>query len=418
MRARKHDKPELVVPAGDWSSLGAAIEGGADSVYFGVKGWSMRQRADNFDPLEIKKVMKLLHDAGRKGYLALNVIVFNKEIDRVRKVLKHAASAGVDAVILWDTAVLAMAKEEGLKVHLSTQASVSNIEAIRFYASIGVKRIVLARECSLSDIRDMIRQIKKEKIDCSIETFIHGAMCVSVSGRCFLSQHSFLKSANRGECLQPCRREFDIVDTDGDSKYILGRDYVMSPKDLCTVEILDELIKSGIHAFKIEGRIRSSEYVKVATEVYREAVDSFFEGKLNDELKSSLKKKLKTVYNRGFSLGFYEGDPDDWISRELGSEYERVYVGEVLKFYKKIGVAEVFVRSEGVKKGQEIVIIGKNTPVRTVKIEEMEKDHKTVDSGSKGEPVGIKLPFVVKPKDKVFIRRLRYPDRKKDISLD
>jgi len=415
VKVTEYNKPELVVPAGDWSSLSAAIEHGADSVYFGVKAWSMRQRADNFDPLEIKKVMGLLHENGRRGYLALNIIVFNKEIDRVKKVLLHARKAGVDAVILWDMSVLTMAREAGLRIHLSTQASVSNIEAIRYYASIGVKRIVLARECSLEDTRTMIKQIKKEKINCGIEVFIHGAMCVSISGRCFLSQHSFSKSANRGECLQPCRREFDIIDTDGDSRYVLGRDYVLSSKDLCTVDILDRLITAGIHAFKIEGRIRSSEYVKMATLVYRKAIDSFFEGKLDDELKLDLKKRLKTVYNRGASTGFYEGKPEDWISRELGSEYERVYLGEVVKYYKKIGVAEVFVRNEGLRKGQEIVIMGKTTPARITKIDELQKDHKPVDFGTKGEPVGVKLPFSVKPKDKVFIRRFRDPDKKEDI---
>jgi len=396
-------KPELVSPAGDWSSLRSAVKGGADSVYFGVKGLNMRNTADNFDLLELEKIMKFLHGEGLKGYLALNVIVFNKEIGRVEKIIHRAAESGVDAVILWDMAVMKAAVEAGLRVHLSTQASVSNFEALKFYASLGVKRIVLARECTLEDIRNILALINKEKIDCQVETFIHGAMCVSISGRCFLSQQTFSKSANRGECLQPCRREFEIIDTDKDLRYVLGRDYVLSPKDLCTVDIIDDLITSGIHAFKIEGRVRSPEYVGEVTSVYREAIDSFFEGTLDKGKKAELTKRLKGVYNRGFSTGFYPGDPENWISMELGAEYEKTYIGEVVKYYKQIGVAEIFVRSGEIRTGQEVVIMGKNTPAQMMKIEEMQKDHVPVTSACSGEPVGIKIDFAVKPKDKVFI---------------
>ena len=271
---------ELVSPAGDWSSLAGAIEAGCDSVYFGVKGLSMRNLATNFDILEIKKLMSTLHKHGKKGYLALNVIIYNKEINKIKKILKEAKVARVDAIILWDMAVFSIAKELGLKIHLSTQASISNFLALKNYCQQGTKRVVLARENSLSDIKAIASKIKKEKLTCQIETFIHGAMCLSVSGRCFLSEYSFSKSANRGECIQPCRREYIIYDTQGDCQYLAGKDYLLSPKDLCTIDFIDKLIEAGIDAFKIEGRIRSPEYVRVVTSAYRRAIDAYFSGKL------------------------------------------------------------------------------------------------------------------------------------------
>ncbi len=405
----KHKKPELVAPAGDWPSLYSAIDAGADSVYFGVKGMNMRHAASNFDMLEIKKVMGLLKKNRRKGYLSLNVIVFNDETAKVKKILDRARENGVDAVILWDMAVLKLAKEAGLNIHLSTQASVANFEALKFYSSLGVKRVVLARECSLSDIRTILGKIEQEKIDCRIETFIHGAMCVSISGRCFLSQESFSRSANRGKCLQPCRREFLIKNKEEDSQYILGRNYVLSSKDLCTIDIIDRLITSGIHAFKIEGRIRSPEYVKVVTSVYRKAIDAFLEDRLDGGgLKEDLRDRLKEVYNRGFSTGFYLGEPGSGdFSKELENEHEKVFLGEIVKFYKKISVAEIFIRNEGIKVGQEILISGRTTPASFAKVTELQQYHKPVDSACIGEAVAIKLPFTARPKDKAFIWRRR-----------
>ncbi|MCQ9205909.1 MAG: U32 family peptidase [Omnitrophica bacterium] len=398
-------KPELVSPAGDWSSLRSAISSGADSVYFGVKGINMRNLASNFDILEIKKVMDVLHRNKRRGYLALNVIVYDREINKITKILKEAKISKVDAVIAWDMAVFFLAKKLGLKIHLSTQASISNFLALKQYYALGARRIVLARENRLCDIKNIIQAIKKEKINCEIETFIHGAMCISISGRCFLSEHSFTKSANRGECLQPCRREFTITDVEGDSQYILGRDYLLSPKDLCTIDFLDNLIKAGINAFKIEGRNRSPEYVKVVTAVYRRAIDCFFSGKLDNELKARLKKELKTVYTRGFSSGFYWGEPKDSNSRVLENTYEKVYAGEVIKFYKKINVAEIRVRNESLKKGAQILCIGKNTPASFAEISDIQINHEFVEELTKGQTGGVKLPFGVRRNDKVFIWR-------------
>ncbi|HQL41597.1 MAG TPA: peptidase U32 family protein, partial [Candidatus Omnitrophota bacterium] len=263
MKTHKKIYPELVAPAGDWASVHAATSAGADAVYFGVKTLNMRHEASNFDLLEIKKVINFLHERGVKGYLTVNTIIMEADRPKLRRILKEAKAAEVNAVILWDTAALSMAMEAGLKVHLSTQASVASADAVAFYARLGVSRIVLARECTLDDIQQITREVKKRKIPCDLEAFVHGAMCVSISGRCFLSELSFDKSANRGECLQPCRREFAIRDVDDESQYILGQDYVLSPKDLCAIDFLDKLMESGLVAFKIEGRMRSPEYIRV-----------------------------------------------------------------------------------------------------------------------------------------------------------
>lgn len=396
--------PELVAPAGDWASVQTAVSAGASSVYFGVKTLNMRHEASNFDLLEIKKVVEFLHKNGRKGYLTINTVILENERVKLEKILKTAKAAKVDAVILWDAAALSLAKKHGLRVHLSTQASVANIEAVAFYAKVGVKRIVLARECTLHDIAHIAAEIKRRKIPCEIETFIHGAMCVSISGRCFLSEFSFDKSANRGECLQPCRREYNIRDIENEVEYILGKDYVLSPKDLCTIDFIDELIKSGVAAFKIEGRMRSPEYIRETVKAYRAALEAFAQGKLTVKLKAELKKELAKVYNRGFSSGFYFGTPGKKdMSQALGHSHEKVYLGEVKKFYKNISVADIRVQNGSLKKGDELLFIGRTTPALQTRVQEMQSDHQFVDEATKGTAVGVKLPFPVRPKDKVFL---------------
>ena len=397
--------PELVSPAGDWASLRSAVASGCDSAYFGLKGINMRSLTTNFDISELKKITGFLHKNKRKAYLALNVIIYNKELKKVEKILKEAKKAEVDAVVLWDMAVFSLAKKLGLRIHLSTQAAVSNYQALTAYSRLGARRIVLARESSLADIKMINRAIKKGKVKCEIETFIHGAMCVSVSGRCFLSGYSFLEPANRGRCLQPCRREFLISDTQENKQYIIGKDYILSPKDLCSIEFIDKLIEAGASALKIEGRGRSPEYVGVVTSVYRRAIDAYVQGKLSLKLKKGLKKELKSVYNRGFSSGFYLGDPSEERSRKLEATHEKIYSGEIIKFYKKIKVAEVRVRNEPLRKGDRIVCMGKNTPASFAQLKDLQINHEFVNIIDKGERGGIKLPFPAKRNDKIFIWR-------------
>lgn len=404
----KYKKPELVSPAGDWCALATAVESGADSVYFGIKDLNMRHWAGNFDMLEMKKVMSLLHDNGKRGYLALNTVMYNTDIKKIKKILENAKIAKVDAVILWDMAVLKYAKDLLLKIHLSTQASVANFTALKLYHSLGVRRIVLARECKLSDIKEIVKSVKKEKLNCEIETFAHGALCVSISGRCFLSHHLFSKSANRGMCLQPCRREFLIKETqEKGNEYVLGKDYVLSAKDLCTVEFIDKLIETGISAFKIEGRMRSAEYVGEVTSVYREAIDSFVEGKLDSKKKKALKKRLSLTYNRGFTDGFFFAQPKDTGSRKGQSAYNKLFVGKVINFYSKVNVAGLSIIDNGIKKGQSVLIYGKNTPARVIIVDEMHKDNSPIDHAKKGDMIGIKLPFKARRNDKVFLYELK-----------
>ncbi len=403
-------KPELVCPAGDWSSLITAVDSGADSVYFGIKGMNMRARAGNFDILELKKITDYLHAKHKKGFLALNTIIKNSEIDKVNKILHAAKDANIDAVILSDMSVLQMAKELGLKPHLSTQASVSNSKAVSFFSTLGVKRIVLSRECTLEDQKNIIEYIHHNNISVEIEVFIHGAMCVSVSGRCFLSLHTFGKSANRGECMQPCRREYTIIEKNDrgygkEAEYIIGSDYIMSPQDLCTIDFIDKIMDAGVNSLKIEGRMRSKEYVRTVVSTYRKAIDLHFEKKLTPELKTTYKKELGTVYNRGFSEGFYFGRPFNWINSKLEQKNEKIFVGDVTNYFKKIGVAEVLIRYKELNKGDKIFISGKKTPGQFAVAEELQQNHKSVQTVKRGELLGLKVPFRVRINDKIYIWR-------------
>jgi len=404
----KYKRPELIAPAGDWPALSTALASGADAVYFGIKDLNMRQGAGNFDILEIKKVISAIHQQGKQGYLTLNTIIYNSDIKKIKQILAKAKKAGVDAVVLWDMAVLEEARAIGLPVHLSTQASVANFSALKFYHSLGVKRIVLARECRLADIQRIIKNIKKEKLDCEIEVFIHGALCLSVSGRCLLSHYSFSKVANRGECIQPCRREFLIKENRDGKEYVLGHDFLLSPRDLCTIDFIDKLIKSGISAFKIEGRGRSAEYVGEVTSVYKQAIDQFLKGGLGPALKKTLKEKLALTYNRGFTDGFFFEQDNQTGSKEGTSGYNKTYVGKIGKFYKKISVAEVRLINAPLKKGQNILVFGKTTPAQVATVEQLRnRDRAVINFAEKGELIAVKLPFRARPGDKVFLYELK-----------
>jgi putative protease len=395
-------KPELLAPAGNMSSLLSAIEAKADAVYFGIKNLNMRHEASNFDVLEIKKVMKHLHDNGLKGYLALNVLVYDNELPKIKNIIKEAKKAKVDGIICWDAAIINIAKEAKLDINISTQASVSNFEAVKFYNDLGAKKIILARECSLKIIKDIISKIKKHKLHCQIETFIHGAMCVSISGRCFLSEEAFGKSANRGKCLQPCRREYIITDKDKEAEYIIGEDYILSARDLCSIEFIDKLIEAGIKSFKIEGRMRQPEYVKEVTSAYRKAIDAYFNNSLTLKLKKTLKKKLEGIYHRSYSDGFYFKKPPSGQA-VVERSYDKIYLGDVRKYFNKIGVAEIIIRAGLLKAGDKILISGPKTPATFSEISEIEINYKRVKKALKGQIVGIKVPSRVRPKDKLFI---------------
>ncbi len=401
----KRKKPELIAPAGDWISLKAAVEAGADAVYFGLKEFSMRAKAKNFKLNELKKVVEKCHENDIKAYLTLNTIIHEEELEKIKNILKKVKKAKVDAIHAWDMSIIKEALRLKIPVHLSTQASVSNSEAVKYYKKIGVERVILARECSLKQIKNIKEKIK----GIEIEVFIHGAMCVSVSGRCFISQFEFGKSANRGECLQPCRREYTVIDDEG-KKLKLKNDFIMSPKDLCTLPFIEKLKKAGIDAFKIEGRMRSPEYVKTVTEVYREAVDK----KLDKKDVKRLMKELEAVYNRGFSSGFYLGKPmPEDFTDAYGSKAteKKVYIGNVVHFYDKIMVAEIKIESRGLKVGDKIMVQGDKTGVYEQKLKSMEINHKKVKKAGKGKTTAVKLDKKARKNNKVYVISRRDSER-------
>ena len=394
-------KVELLAPVAGWPALRTAVESGADSVYFGINQLNMRANAKNFSLSELKKVVCYCHENKVKAYLAVNTIVYEDELKKIRQILKKAKNAKIDAVILWDIAVLEEAKKLKLDIHLSTQASVSNSTSANFYKKMGVSRIILARECSLKQIKEISKNSNIE-----IETFIHGAMCVSVSGRCFLSQEIFGRSANRGDCLQPCRREYIIKDAEEKHKLKIGKDYVMSPKDLCALPFIDKLAKSGITSFKIEGRNRSPEYVKVVTSAYRNAIDDYYNKKLTKEKIKSYIEKLKKVYNREFSSGFFLGLPTAKdFTHSYGSKAttRKKYLGFVKNYYKKVSVAEIKLEAGDIKAGDNILVIGNKTGVVDEKIVSMQIEKKEVKKAKKGSSVGIKTKNQLRANDKVYV---------------
>jgi len=419
-------KPKLLAPAGDFLTLRAALDAGCDEVYFGVKGLNMRAGARNFSVSDLKKISKLCHENNVKAYLAINTIVYESELAKVEKTIAAAKKAGIDAIIAWDMAVVEKAVKKGMEVHLSTQASISNYSALESYKKKikNLKRVILARECSLDDIKKIILKVKKNKLGVEVETFIHGAMCVSVSGRCFMSQELFNKSANRGECLQPCRRKYGtylLKDPEEGHELLLGDDYVMSPNDLCTMDFIEDLIDSGIVSFKIEGRNRSPEYVHTVVSCYRTIIDYYIDYKAKikkskdekkefEALKKGLMKKLENVYYRGFSSGFFMGKPvNEWsgVYGSKGKEFKR-YIGKVVNYYAKIGVAEVFVESYPVKKGDEIMFLGPTSGVIRQKLVVMHDDSGEIVSAKKG------MNITVKSKEKVRKNDLLYKIVKRD----
>ncbi|MCX7798235.1 MAG: U32 family peptidase [Melioribacter sp.] len=400
MNKRYENKPELLAPAGDWSMLNAAIKAGADAIYFGIENLNMRVMARNFRLKDLKEISNICKKNNVRAHLALNTIIYESELDDVEKIISAAKEYGIDMIIGWDLAVLQKCKDYEMPFCVSTQASVSNSEAAKFYKNLGAQRIVLARECSLDKIKEI-----KNKVDIEIETFIHGAMCVAVSGRCFMSHEVFNKSANRGECLQPCRREYEILDKDEKYSLIIGDGYVLSPKDLCTIEFIDKLIEAKIDAFKIEGRKRSPEYIYKVVSVYRNAIDLYFEDKLTDDKKKLFVEELRKVYNRGFSTGFYFETPGaESYANAYGSiaTTRKVYVGKVLNYYKKKKIAYVKIEANNLSVGDSIYIIGNTTGVVELKIEEMMKDEKIIKIAEKGTDITFPCKDLVRENDKVY----------------
>ncbi len=396
----KRKKPELLAPVGNWPMLKTAVKAGADAVYFGVESLNMRAKAKNFTTDDLPEIVRFCRENGVDTHLTLNTIIYDDELDELERITNAAKSAGITMIICWDQAVIQKCVEKDIPFCISTQASIANSAAAEYYKNLGASRIVLARECALNKIKNIIKNV-----DIEVETFVHGAMCVAVSGRCFLSHEVFGKSANRGECLQPCRREYKIYDDSGESEFYLGEDYIMSPKDLNAIKFIDQLIEAGIRSFKIEGRKRSPEYILQTVSVYRKAIDLWFEGKLSEEVKEELFTELGKVYNRGFSDGFYFGRPG---SKEFAEQYgsrsetRKEYLGIVLHYYPKAEVAHILLEAGDLTPGDPIYIIGNATGVVKLEPDSLFVDDKPAEKGLKKEEVTFKCPEKLRLNDKVY----------------
>ena len=406
-----------MAPAGNFECLRAAIQGGADSVYFGVGQLNMRSHsANNFSPDDLAEVVRICREAGVKSYLTLNIVLYQEDLPAMRQTLDAAAAAGVDAIIASDMAAIMYCRSIGLEVHISTQLSISNVEALRFYAQFA-DVVVLARELNLDQVKDIYETIQRDRI-CGpsgnlvrIEMFAHGALCMAISGKCYLSLHSYGASANRGACYQVCRRGYEVTDLDTGNKLLIDNKYIMSPKDLCTIEFMERIIDSGVKVFKIEGRARSAEYVKRCASCYSRAAQAVCDGEYTPELAASLKSELAEVFNRGFWDGYYQGARLGEWSAVYGSQatLKKVYCGKVTNWFDRIGVAEISIESAPLKLGDKAMAIGATTGVVEFKVEDMRVNLKPAQTAEKGVRCSVAVPTDICPDgrlrrgDKVYI---------------
>ena len=407
---------EIMSPAGSFECLQAAIQGGADSVYFGVGRLNMRSRsAANFAPEDLAEVVRICHSAGVKAYLTLNIILYDNDLPQMREAVRAAVDAGVDAIIASDLSVLEYARSLGMEIHASTQLNISNIEALRFWSR-WIDVAVLARELNLEQVKVISDAIAAEGIcgpsgkPVRLEMFAHGALCMAVSGKCYLSLHAYGASANRGACMQVCRRGYGVTDLETGYELNLDNEYIMSPKDLCTIEFMQKMADSGVKVFKIEGRARSAEYVLRCTRCYRDAADAIEAGTYTPELAAALKERLAEVFNRGFWDGWYQGAPLGEWSSVYGSHATRrkVYLGKISNWFDRIGVAEIAVEAAPLHKGDEIMVIGPTSGVTQLTVSDMRLELQPCDEAPKGSRCSVAIPVGesgehVRRGDKVFL---------------
>ena len=408
-------KMEIMAPAGTYESLMAAIKAGADSVYFGVEQLNMRSRSANFKLGDLKKIAAICHKNNVKSYLTVNTIIYDHDTILMKKICQAAKESGVDAIIAFDMAVLEYVRSIGLNVHCSTQLNISNIEAVRFFSRYS-NVIVLARELTLKQIKEICEQIRKQEIRgpngelVKIEVFCHGALCVAISGKCYMSLATDNASANRGACLQNCRRAYKVIDEETGDELVIDNKYVMSPKDLCTIGMLDRLQDAGVCILKIEGRGRPPEYVYTVTCTYKEAVNSLSEGKYTEKNIKAWTKRLESVYNRGFwQNGYYMGKKLGEWSGVYGSKAtkEKHLIGSVRHYYGKPQVAEILLEAGNLSKSEQVLIIGPTTGIVDLNAEEIFLDDKETTEVKKGNVITIKVPNKVREKDKVYVMRKR-----------
>ncbi len=403
-------KVELMAPAGSFESLMAGIQAGANSVYFGIEQLNMRSRSSNNFTLEdLGKISEICKKHKVKTYLTLNTIVYDHDISLMKGILDAAKANHIDAVIASDHSVMNYAKKTGIKVHISTQANVSNIDSIEFFSAYA-DVMVLARELSLMQVASITKEIKRRKITgpsgelVRVEIFAHGALCMAVSGKCYMSLHSNFASANRGACIQNCRKSYVVTDKEDGVEFEIDNEYIMSAKDLCTIDFIDKIMDAGVTVLKIEGRGRSADYVYTVTKCYREAIDSYYDGTYGADKFEDWKKRLATVFNRGFWDGYYLGRTMGEWNNEYGSKAtkRKTFIGKGVKYFKDVNVGEFKLESHSLSVGEEILITGPTTGVMQFVVDEIRVDEKIVKKAVKGELFSIKVNERIRPSDKVY----------------
>lgn len=401
---------EIMAPVGSYESLHAAIEAGADAVYFGIEGLNMRSRSsNNFTLDDLHSIAATCRERGVKTYLTVNTVIYDDDIEKCHAIIDAAREASITAIIASDVAAIMYARQVGVEVHISTQVNVTNIEAVRFYAQYA-DVVVLAREVDLERVALIHRQIEEQQIRgphgelVRIEMFCHGALCMAVSGKCYLSLHELNSSANRGACTQICRRGYTVRDRETGEELDVENQYIMSPKDLKTIHFLNKMIDAGVRVFKIEGRARGPEYVKIAVECYNEAINSVIDGTYSEEKIAAWDERLDRIFNRGFWNGYYLGQRlGEWTSK-YGSSATRtkVYAAKGVRYFSNIGVAEFLMESGELNVGDEIVITGPTTGAIIMTLDEIRVDLKPVERTVKGERFSIKVPAKIRPSDKLY----------------
>lgn len=410
MTKNKRDMIELMAPAGNFAAMQAAIDAGADSVYFGVEQLSMRARSTmNFTLEDLREVVERCAPKNVKTYITLNTIIYDHDLNLAKRIIDEAVAAGITAIIASDQAVIQYAKTKGLPVHISTQLNVTNIETVKFY-SLFADVMVLSRELSMRQVQKIVEAVKRDEVRgpngelVRIEIFAHGALCMAVSGKCYLSLHTQNSSANRGACIQNCRRKYKVIDLEGGHELEIDNEYIMSPKDLCTIDFLDQVIATGVGVLKIEGRGRAPEYVKTVIECYREAIDAYEAGTYDQEKIDGWMQRLEKVYNRGFWSGYYLGqEMGEWTKKHGSSATQKkVFLGKGLHYYPKAGIAQFRIDAYSLKVGDTVVVIGPTTGVVETTIEELMVDGKPVQEATRGMECTFPLKETIRTSDKLY----------------
>lgn len=408
---------EIMAPVGSYESLMAAIQGGADSIYFGIEGLNMRSRSsNNFTIDDLRKIVTICQEHNIKSYLTVNTVIYGEDIPLMQDIINAAKQSGISAIIAADVAAMSYANSIGQEVHLSTQLNISNAEALKFYARFA-DVVVLARELNLNQVHEIYEEINRHQIKgpagelIRIEMFAHGALCMAISGKCYLSLHEMNASANRGACMQICRRAYTVKDKDTDIELDVENQYIMSPKDLKTIHFMNKMMDAGVRVFKIEGRARGPEYVRIVTECYKEAVRAYCDGTFCEEKVSAWNERLRMVFNRGFWNGYYLGQRlGEWSSKYgSGATRKKVYVARGIKYFDKINVAEFEMESGELCVGDEILITGPTTGAVLQKVDEIRVNLKPVEKTVKGDRFSIIVKEKVRPSDRLYIMQIVQP---------